>query len=116
MSAPQAARGMRPVAAFFISLAASLVLLGALFASDRRVFELKKARAEVIELDRQIETFKAENEELKAANEAARKHEFPAEKLAREELNLVAPGDVVLLYPKGTLTPKTAPSAPQIKR
>ncbi|MGH9398813.1 MAG: FtsB family cell division protein [Thermoanaerobaculia bacterium] len=116
MSEPQAARGARPVAAFFISLAASAVLLGVLFASDRRVFELKKARAEVIELDRQIEGIKAENKELKASTEAARRHEFPAEKLAREELNLVAPGDVVLLYPQGSLTPKKPPSAPPVKR
>ena len=94
-------KGTRPVAAFFISFAASAVLLGMLLVSDRRVFELRKARAEVIELDRQIAAFQAENEELQAAAEAARRHDFPAEKAAREELNLVAPGDLVLLYPAG---------------
>lgn len=99
------------MAAFFISLAASAVLLGLLLVSDRRVFELRKARAELIELDRQIAAFQAENEELQAAAEAARHHELPAEKAAREELNLVAPGDVVLLYPPGALSaPKPSPS------
>lgn len=104
------------MAAFFISLAASMILLCLLLASDRRVFELKRARAEVIELDRQIAGFQAENEEIKAATEAARRHEFPAEKVAREELNLVAPGDVVLLYPSGGLTTKKTPPAPPVKR
>ena len=109
-------KGTRPVMAFFISFAASTVLLGLLLVSDRRVFELRKARVEVIELDRQIAAFQAENEELQAAAEAARRHDFPAEKAAREELNLVAPGDLVLLYPQGGLTTKKTPPAPPVKR
>jgi cell division protein FtsB len=113
---PSSLRGTRPVAAFFISLGASTVLLGMLLVSDRRVFELRKARAEVIELDRQIAAFQAENEELQVAAEAARRHDFPAEKAAREELNLVAPGDVVLLYPQGGLTTEKTPPAPPVKR
>ena len=63
--------------AFLISFVASAVLLCLLLASDRRVFELRKARAEVIELDKQIATFQAENAELQAAAEAARRHDFP---------------------------------------
>lgn len=109
-------KGARPVAAFFISFAASAVLLGLLLVSDRRVFELRKARAEVLELDRQIAAFQAENDELLATAEAARRHDFPAERAAREELNLVAPGDVVLLYPPGGLTTKKTAPAPPIKR
>ena len=116
MNAPSSLRGTRPVTAFLISFVASAVLLCLLLASDRRVFELRKARAEVIELDKQIATFQAENAELQAAAEAARRHDFPAEKAAREELNLVAPGDIVLLYPPGGLTTKKTPPAPPVKR
>ncbi len=121
MSAPASVdtrkhKGARPVAAFFISFAASAVLLGLLLVSDRRVFELRKARAEVLELDRQIAVFQAENAELLASAEAARRHDFPAERAAREELNLVAPGDVVLLYPPGGLTTKKTAPAPPVKR
>lgn len=104
------------MAAFFLSLGSSAVLLGLLLVSDRRVFELRKARAELIELDRQTAALRAENEELQAAVEAARRHDFPAEKAAREELNLVAPGDLVLLYPPGSLTSKKTPPAPPVKR
>jgi cell division protein FtsB len=105
-------RGPRPLAAFFVSLAVSSVLMGILLLSDRRVLELRRARAEVGTLDRQIAERRQENAELKAAIEAASRHEFPAEKVAREELHLVQPDEVVLLYPPGSLTrPNATPIA-----
>ncbi len=103
-------RGPRPGKAFLVSLAISTVLMGVLLLSDRRVLELRRARSEVALLDRQIADRRAENEALKAAIDAANRHEFPAEKVAREELHLVQPDEVVLLYPPGSLTkPKTTP-------
>ena len=108
-------RGPRPATAFLISLAISTVIMGVLLLSDRRVLELRRARTEVQTLDRQIAERKAENERLKASIEAANRHEFPAEQVAREELHLVEPDDVVLLYPQGSLTkPKTTPIAPAV--
>lgn len=105
-------REPRPWTAFLVSLAISSVLMGILLLSDRRVLELRRARAEVQALDRQIAEKRRENEQLKAAIEAANKHEFPAEKIAREELHLVQPEDVVLLYPPGSLTkPKATPAS-----
>ena len=112
-------RGPRPVTAFLISLAVSSVLMGVLLLSDRRVLELRRARSEVATLDRQIADRRRENDELKASIEAASQHEFPAEKVAREELHLVAPDDLVLLYPPGsfakpaaTPVPGSAPAVP----
>jgi cell division protein FtsB len=99
-----APKGPRPMTAFFISLAISSVLMGILLLSDRRVLELRRARTEVVTLDRQIAERRQENAELKAAIVAANRHEFPAERVAREELHLVQPDDVVLLYPAGTLS------------
>jgi uncharacterized OsmC-like protein len=104
-------RGPRPMTAFVVSLAVSSVLMGVLLLSDRRVLELRRARAEVQTLDRQIAERRVENERLRAGIEAANRHEFPAEKVAREELHLVSSDDVVLLYPPGTLTSPTAGSA-----
>ncbi len=63
-------------------------------------------------LDRQIGERRAANENLRAAIEAAQKHEFPAEQVAREELHLVGPDDVVLLYPAGSLTKPGATPIP----
>ena len=103
---PAPSRGPRPILAFFLSLAASSLLLGLLLLSDRRVLELRKARAEIGQLDRQIADRRKENEELRLTIEAANRHEFPAEKAAREELHLVRPDDVVLLFPPNSLSPK----------
>jgi cell division protein FtsB len=100
-------RGPRPMFAFLVSLGISSVLMGVLLFSDRRVLELRRARTEVTILDRDIAVKKDENERLREGIEAAHRHEFPAEKVAREELHLVQPDDVVLLYPEGSLTKGT---------
>jgi hypothetical protein len=109
-----APHGPRPMTAFFISLAISSVLMGILLLSDRRVLELRRARTEVQTLDRQIADRRRENDELKATIEAASRHEFPAERVAREELHLVGPDDVVLLYPAGSLTKPGGASSPAL--
>jgi cell division protein FtsB len=100
----------RPVAAFFISLAGSALVLTMLVLSDGRVLELKKAREDARQLDLEIARLREQNRELRAAVDAARRHEFPAEKVAREELHLVHPEDLVLLYPDGNLSGKTKSS------
>lgn len=112
--ANSAPHGPRPLFAFLVSLAISSVLMGVLLLSDRRVLELRRARSEVQILDRQIVERRKENEALRNAIESANKHEFPAERSAREELHLVSPDDVVLLYPPGSLTtPATRAAAGQ---
>ncbi len=109
-------RNPRPLAAFFLSLLGSSVVLGLVLLYDGRYVELKKAKADIRQLDRQIADRKKENEQLHAAIRAANRGEFPAEKAAREELHLVQPEDVVLLYPPGTLSPakpaQPRPNAP----
>jgi hypothetical protein len=103
--APAPPRAPRPLLAFFVSLAASSVLLAMLLLWDHKVLELKYAREEVRTLDRLISDRTRENEELRLTIEAANRHQFPAEKVAREELHLVNPEDLVLLYPPGSLSP-----------
>jgi len=104
LAAPAPRREPRPLRAFFVSLGISAGLLGVLLLFDGRVMELRKAKAEVRDLDRRIAEEQKENARLTAAIEAANKEEFPAENVAREELNLVHPEDIVLLYPEGSLT------------
>jgi cell division protein FtsB len=102
-------RGPRPFVAFLVSLGVSSVLLCVLLFSDRRVFELAGARANIRELDAEIASKEKENQELRAQIDAANRHEFPAERVAREELQLVSPSDLVLLYPPGSLTARPTP-------
>src|SRR5262245_30376498 len=103
-------RGPRPFTAFLISLGVSTVLLSVLLFSDRRVFELADGRARIRQLDAEIAEKERENRDLQAQLEAANKHEFPAERIAREELQLVGPSDLVILYPAGSLTVKPTPA------
>ena len=110
-------REPKPLATFFVSLAVSGLLLVGLLAADGRVMELRKAKLELKELDRKLTEAQAENGRLNKAIEAANREEFPAEKVAREELNLVNPADLVLLYPPGSLsgekpTPTPSPRPP----
>ena len=107
--APESPRGPRPFVAFLLSLGVSTVLLCTLLFSDRRVFELAGARAKIRELDVRVSEMEKENAELQAQVAAANRHEFPAERVAREELQLVGPSDLVLLYPAGTLTKQPTP-------
>lgn len=110
------ARGPRPVVAFLWSLAGSAVVLGLLLVTDPRLLQLKKARAEVRELDRRITEIERDNEEMRAALRAAGQHDFPAEKAAREELHLVRSDELVLLYPKGSLTGAQAVATPSPRK
>lgn len=103
---PAPPRQPRPFLTFFISLAGSSVILGMLLLWDHQVLELRNAHEEVKRLDLQIAERARENEALRLAIEAASRHQFPAEKVAREELHLVHPEDLVLLYPPGSVSPE----------
>ena len=113
---PAPPRAPRPFVTFFVSLGASSVLLGMLLLWDHKVLELRNAREEVKRLDLQIAQRAEENETLRLAIEAASRHQFPAEKAAREELHLVRPDDLVLLYPAGSLSPKGSDAKPAEKK
>ena len=99
-------RNPRPFVAFFLSLTGSAVVLGLVLLYDGRVLELRKAKAEIHQLDKRIAERRRENVRLRAAIASANRGELPAEKAAREELHLVHPEDVVLLYPAGALSPQ----------
>ena len=103
-------RNPRPLAAFVLSLTGSAIVLGLVLLYDGRVLELKKAKAEIAQLDKQIADRRRENARLRAAIASANRGGLPAEKTAREELHLVHPEDVVLLFPPGTLAPRPNPT------
>jgi cell division protein FtsB len=106
----------RPLAAFFVSLGASTLVLGLLLISDGRVLELKKVREEARQLDAQIDALRKENEKLRVSVDAANRRGFPIEKVAREELHLVHPDDIVLLYPEGSISGEKSSAATPLPR
>lgn len=85
-----------------------LYLLGALILAlalvtvvgERGVLLLWRLRGEKNQLDEQNYRLQLENESLRQRIARLRRDDFYLEKLAREELNLVRPGDVVYRFSK----------------
>lgn len=80
--------------ALFLILAASA--LNALF-GDRGLLELLKVQEEVESLDREIAMLRAENQRILEEIRSLKTSPLVVERLARENLGLVKPGEVVLL-------------------
>ncbi len=85
---------------------------------DRGVLQLWRLRGEIETLHREVQTLEAENERL--ARAIADLHDNPEviERIAREELGLVRPGERVLRFPRSPRagdapgSPTNLPSSP----
>ena len=92
---------VRPASYVLVSALLSVLFFGIFLVSDRGLLmvrrqrlQLAKARAEVAELE-------AGNKRLEAEVAALKSDPRALEKVAREQLNLVKPGEVVLVLPDG---------------
>ena len=78
-----------------------LVLLVALaVAGERSVRRFWNLRGEVDRVQREIQRLEAENEELSRTVDRLRDDPSVIEKIAREELGMVKPGEKVLRFPR----------------
>jgi len=78
---------------------------------ERGVLHLLRLRGEKRQLDEQNYRLEKENEALRRRIARVRDDNYYLEKLAREELNLVRPGEVVYRFPKaGSGTTRTKPT------
>jgi len=94
-------RHVRPASYVLVSLLLSALFFGIFLVSDRGLLmvrrqrqQLAKARAEVAELE-------AGNKKLETEVAALKSDPRAVEKVAREQLNLVKPGEIVLVLPDG---------------
>lgn len=95
-----------------------LYLLGALILAlalvtvvgERGVLLLWRLRGEKNQLDEQNYRLQLENESLRQRIARIRRDDIYLEKLAREELNLVRPGDVVYRFSKSPRTNRNNPT------
>jgi cell division protein FtsB len=76
-----------------VSLVLLLLLVHALF-GKRGYFELKKMKDQKENLDRQIEQLKSENKQILEEIKSLKTDPKAIEKIAREELGLVKPGEI----------------------
>jgi cell division protein FtsB len=82
-------------------LLATLILLLAAYTivGERGVFHLWRLRGEKARLDEQTFVLQKENESLRQKVSRLRHDNFYLEEIAREELNLVRPGEVIYRFP-----------------
>lgn len=108
---------VRPGVALIFSLGASAALFAFFLLSDKGLLQERRHRQRVAELQTEVAALFQENEKLEGEVTSLRTDPAAAEKVAREELNLVRPGDVVLILPKGwqEQAAKSAQPAPTAK-
>lgn len=75
--------------AFFV-----LLILTALF-HDEGIFTVFKLQDEMVEMEKNNEALSAENLKIRREIEALKSNPLAIEKIAREKLNLVKPGETV---------------------
>jgi cell division protein FtsB len=96
----------------WIVLDALLVLVLMAVFGDNGVLALRRLRGEMNTLVREVRALEAENERLSRA--IAELQEDPAviERIAREELGLVRPGERVLRFPRSARPGNPTPALP----
>ena len=82
----------------FIVLIISVIVIS--LVGDNGVLELYRRKLIYQHLDAEISKLLQENEWLKEEIRLLREDPFTIEKIAREELGLVKPGEIVCLFPK----------------
>ena len=83
-------------------------------AGDRGALHLWRLRSEKAKLDEQNFRLQKENETLRQRITLVRSNNFYLEKLAREELNLVRPGEVIYRFPSARSEDRrVAPAEPK---
>lgn len=94
-------RHVRPASYVFVSLLLSALFFGIFLVSDRGLLQLRKQRLQIAKAREEVAQLEAGNKRLEAEVAALKNDPRALEKIAREELNLVRPGEVVLLLPDG---------------
>ena len=88
----------------------TIVFLVSFFFSDRGIAELQHARRRVADLRSHIATLEAENSRLRAEIESAKKSTWSVERIAREDLGMARPGEVIYMLPKTAPAPVKPPT------
>jgi cell division protein FtsB len=90
-----------------------LVLAGTAVFGDNGVLALRRLRGEVASLHREVRVLESENERLSKAIADLQENPAVIERIAREELGLVRPGERVLRFPRSSRSsPSDLPALP----
>ncbi len=106
---------VRPASYFLVSLVFSALLFALFFVGDRGFLQARRQRVELRAAQEEVARIDAENRKLEAEVAALKSDPRALEKVAREKLQLVRPGDLVVVLPDGwerRVRPETAKTAP----
>jgi cell division protein FtsB len=96
----------------WIVVGALLILAVMAVFGDNGVLALRQLRGEVDTLVREVRALEAENERLSRQITALQDDPAVIERIAREELGLVRPGERVLRFPRSPRPGEPAPALP----
>lgn len=85
---------------FLLSAVLTLVFLISFIFSQEGISELQRARRQVDDLRREITQLQSENVRLKKEIDSLRRSTFVVERIAREDLSMSKPGEVVYVFPR----------------
>jgi cell division protein FtsB len=107
-------RHVRPASVVVVSALLSALVFGIFLVSDRGLLQVRKQRRQLANAREEVAQLETDNKRLEAEVVALKNDPRALEKIAREELNLVRPGEVVLVLPNGweKRVKPASPSAP----
>jgi cell division protein FtsB len=105
------ARHVRPASVVVVSALLSALVFGIFLVSDRGLLQVRKQRVQFAKAQEEVAQLEADTKRLEAEVAALKSDPNALEKVAREELNLVRPGEVVLVLPDGW-EKRVKPAAP----
>ena len=94
-----------------MSLLFSGLVFAFFFVSEKGFLQVRRQRLQLVRAQAEVATLDTENRKLEAEVAALKTDPKAAEKVAREKLNLVRPGDVVVMLPAGWKTRISPPAA-----
>lgn len=92
---------VKPASYFLLSLVFSALLFALFFVGDRGFLQVRRQRAQLRAAQEEVARIDAENRKLETEVAALRNDPRALEKIAREQLQLVKPGEVVVVLPDG---------------
>ena len=106
-------RHVRPASYVAISLGFSILVFAFFLLSPSGLLKVRKQRIQLAAMQAEVEKLYAENLRLEEEVVALKTDPKAVEKIARETLNLVKPGEVVLLLPDGWQARVKPPAPPE---
>jgi cell division protein FtsB len=92
---------VKPASYLVVSLLFSALFFGLFVVGDRGFLSVRHERQELVRAQNELTALVEENRKLEAELAALKSDPKAVEKIAREKLGLVKPGEVVLILPDG---------------